>query len=94
MRRKHFLLGIGLLGIVSLSACADEHMQQIEEPSVESESNIDTSETSDEASDETVNMEIQWESNSLDVNGNRGARGTFLLSWCQRDVPFVMVGAI
>lgn len=66
MRKKHFWLGIGLIGIACLSACTDEHMEQIEEPSVESESNIDTSETSDE----TVNMEIQWESNSLDVNGN------------------------
>ena len=70
MRRKHFLLGIGLLGIVCLSACADEHMEQKEEQSVESESNIDTSETSDEILDETVNMEIQWESDSLDVDGN------------------------
>lgn len=66
MRRKHFLLGIGLLGIVSLSGCADDHMEQIEEQRVESESDIDTS----EPSDETVNMEIQWESNFLDVDGN------------------------
>ena len=66
MKRNLFWISICLVGIVGLGGCAGNNAAQTEETGAESRNSMDMSTLLDESED----MKIHWESDSIDVDGN------------------------
>ena len=66
MKRNLFWISICLVEIVGLSGCAGNNAAQTEETGAESRNSMDMSTLLDESED----MKIHWESDSIDVDGN------------------------